>query len=145
MGWKEEAKALIQSGVADPGVVAKEVMGSIPKKERDEMFFGLIRNQVRLMIHAVRSSISMNGTFRPKYAAISPKNISYNVNNEWKVLGDLSRDEVTAIAEDYYGRARANVAMAKKFERLGNLMDEYKAKFVRELPDEVFEPELELV
>ena len=60
--WNDEAKRLIRSGVVDPGRIAGRVMRKIKPAEMKALVQELLRDRIRIMIHQVRGTVSMNGT-----------------------------------------------------------------------------------
>lgn len=148
---------LAETDESDPHILAREIAAKIPEVELrgvvEHFLAGLVRETIGSQRAGLRTIIS-----RPEPEASSQPSkgrwldagevyqrflrqrecVSLDGGKrEWKLLGEMTRDDVLGAAAIRQANADANRIMAKKYKTLATLMAEHDAALVADLPSEV--------
>lgn len=112
---------------ADPQVITERLMPTLTPEERHALAFVGLRDRVRSAIRAERQPTLLVQAGSRKWEAVAanaadPLRWRLSVGDEWRLLGECTRDEVMVIAADYRGRALSNAEWAAKYDALAALL-----------------------
>ncbi len=132
--------------VADPGLVAADVLARIADEDRAAALDQALRDVVREVFRDERNWTRVG----PPQVGVSAKvqgirdhwqrALRDRINvaeGEWKFLGECTQDDLAFAAEQRREQASRLRAKAAQYDVLRNLLDEHGVKQVRDLPADV--------
>lgn len=147
----EVVRAALEGGEPDPYRVAADVIASLSLADARAALAATLPSYVRDVIRDQR-----RGRVRVASPAAAPTSARWDnvaelhasgeltllrqrvfAQGAWKFLGDCTREDVQAIAEDRDVLAAENAAAADRYRRLRAAMGRRKATVVRDLPADV--------
>lgn len=127
----------------DPYVVAEVAVQRIPEEALRSVLQSLLPYKVRERARVSRRhdiKITAGPSRRTAVAQLTNDPIAWHVPvgpREWKRLGDCTIDDLEAIADRYFKRARTNEAIGKLYQRWADEMDALGVETFAELPGEI--------
>lgn len=137
-------RAALESDEPDPHRIAENVIASMSLADARMALAETLPNYVREIIRSQRRGRAATappasqrwGNVAELHASgeLTLLRVRVFALGQWKFLGDCTRDDVQAIADDRDAEAAANTAAADRFKRLRTAMGRKRAAVVSELP-----------
>lgn len=140
-------RAALQGDQPDPHRIAEDLIAAMSLADARGALAVTLPDYVRKIIHTQRqrggpapsSSKWTNVAQLHATGELALLRLRVFTQGTWKFLGDCTREDVTAVAEDRDAEAAANTAAAERFRALRKAMNRHKATVVRDVPADALE------
>ncbi len=144
-------EVLDSTRIADPGLLADEVVRQIPKSAVADVLRITLREYVRVVIGQERMKAPAAPTPQQQQTKATRINHWSRVLNRrecvaegvWKLFADLTRDDLLALAEGRRQQAQQLAAKADHYDRMAKLVEQHHVERVGDLPEDVLREHLE--
>ncbi len=136
--------------IADPGLIADEVVRQIPKSAVGDVLRITLRDYVRVVILQERMKAPAAPPPQQQTKATRIHHWSRVLNRRecvaegvWKLFADLTRDDLLALAEGRRQQAQQLAAKADHYDRMAKLVEQHHVERVGDLPEDVLREHLD--
>ena len=121
----DRIKEAVDGGEADPHVIARELLDSLTEEEVHEVALVGLAYTVRKIFERTRNTGvtpdeagASRRVGRSRWQRDQILSRRYAPAGQWKLLGDLTAEDIETLVIEYEERAAANLAYADKFRSL---------------------------